>query len=141
MGPMSGGQPGSMAYPNGMIGQMPNPSSGQSMFSNDIFGVPTNMTAMEMMNSELMQQTLMNQKQAVISESQTPTMPFPQVLQQKETLTWIEWFCSLEGHEFLLKVDVEFIKDKINLICLNDKALGMMVDKKRMTDCLRLLLA
>lgn len=69
MGPMPGGQPGSMAYPNGMIGPMPNPSPGQSMFSNDIFGVPTNMTAMEMMNSELMQQTLMNQNQAVISES------------------------------------------------------------------------
>lgn len=68
-------------------------------------------------------------------------MPFPQVLQQKETLTWIEWFCSLEGHEFLLKVDVEFIKDKINLICLNDKALGILVEKKRMTDCMRLLLA
>lgn len=56
-------------------------------------------------------------------------------------MTWIEWFCSLEGHEFLLKVDNDFIKDKINLICLNDKAMGIQIDKKRLADCLRLLLA
>ena len=56
-------------------------------------------------------------------------------------MTWIEWFCSLEGHEFLLKVDNNFIKDKINLICLIDKTMGIQIDKKRQADCLRLLLA
>jgi hypothetical protein len=68
-------------------------------------------------------------------------MQFPQVQPEKPKLTWIEWFCSLEGHDFLLKVDTEFIKEKMNLICLNDKAYGVNIDKKRMADCMRLLLA
>ena len=28
---------------------------------------------------------------------------------------WINWFCSLEGHEFLVEVDEDFIKDSFNL--------------------------
>jgi hypothetical protein len=28
---------------------------------------------------------------------------------------WIQWFCSLEGHEFLVDVDEEFIRDPFNL--------------------------
>ena len=27
---------------------------------------------------------------------------------------WIQWFCSLEGHEFLVDVEEEFIKDSFN---------------------------
>ena len=27
---------------------------------------------------------------------------------------WVQWFCSLEGHEFLVEVDEEFLKDKFN---------------------------
>jgi hypothetical protein len=50
-----------IGYPNAMMAGMQNGGQGQSMFSNDIFGVPTNMSAMEMMNSELMQKTLLNQ--------------------------------------------------------------------------------
>lgn len=76
-----------------------------------------------------------------MSESEIPTMPFPQVHSEKPKMTWIDWFSSLEGHDFLLTVDRQFIKDKINLICLNDKAYGIHIDKKRMGECLRLLLS
>jgi hypothetical protein len=73
-------------------------------------------------------------------ESDVPSMAFPQQ-PEKPRVTWIEWFSTLEGHEFLLQVDRQFIKDKINMICLNDKALGVHIDKKRMGECLRLLLS
>ena len=32
-----------------------------------------------------------------------------------EELSWIEWFCSLEGNELLLEVNKEFIEDEFNL--------------------------
>ena len=28
---------------------------------------------------------------------------------------WIQWFCSLEGHEFLVDIDEDFLKDPFNL--------------------------
>lgn len=28
---------------------------------------------------------------------------------------WIQWFCSLEGHEFLTDIDEEFIRDPFNI--------------------------
>lgn len=28
---------------------------------------------------------------------------------------WIKWFCSLEGHEFLVDIDEEYIRDQFNL--------------------------
>ena len=28
---------------------------------------------------------------------------------------WIQWFCSLEGHEFLVDIDEEFIRDPFNI--------------------------
>ena len=28
---------------------------------------------------------------------------------------WIQWFCSLEGHEFLTEIDEDFLKDPFNL--------------------------
>jgi casein kinase II subunit beta len=68
-------------------------------------------------------------------------MTFPQGQTEKPRLSWIEWFCSLEGHDFLFKVDTDFIKDRINLICLNDKAIGINFDKKRIGECLKLLLS
>ena len=72
-----------------------------------------------MLNSEiLLQKTMLSQNQ--ISETELTPMAYP--VQEKPKLTWIEWFCSLEGHEFLVKVDADFIKDKMNIICLNDKA-------------------
>lgn len=112
------------------------------MFTNDIFGLPTGANPMDMMNSELIQKTMLG-GQSATNDRDFSKSGFPDFSPafEKPKLSWIEWFCSLEGHEFLLKVDAEFIKDKMNLICLNDRTLGITFDKKRMADCMRLLLA
>lgn len=34
---------------------------------------------------------------------------------------WIQWFCSLEGNEFLVEVEEEFIRDQFNLYGLKHK--------------------
>ena len=28
---------------------------------------------------------------------------------------WIQWFCDLEGHEFFVEVEIEYIKDTFNI--------------------------
>ena len=28
---------------------------------------------------------------------------------------WVKWFCSLEGHDFLVEVEESFMKDAFNL--------------------------
>jgi hypothetical protein len=28
---------------------------------------------------------------------------------------WIQWFCSLEGHDYMVEVDADYIKDPFNL--------------------------
>eukprot|EP00347_Sterkiella_histriomuscorum_P009401 403341355 len=33
---------------------------------------------------------------------------------QMESISWIEWHCSLEGHQFLAQVDTQFIRDNFN---------------------------
>jgi hypothetical protein len=32
-----------------------------------------------------------------------------------EEMTWVQWFCSLPGHEFFCEVSEEFIDDDFNL--------------------------
>ena len=52
---------------------------------------------------------------------------------------WIQWFCSLEGHEFLVEVDLEYIRDPFNL-----KSLQLALPnlgKDRLRTCLRMVLA
>jgi hypothetical protein len=34
---------------------------------------------------------------------------------------WIQWFCSLEGNEFFVEVEEEFIRDPFNLYGLKHK--------------------
>jgi hypothetical protein len=52
-------------------------------------------------------------------------------------LTWMQWFLSLEDHEFLVEVEIEFIKDKFNLIGLK----AFLPSKERYKECLRLILS
>ena len=28
---------------------------------------------------------------------------------------WIQWFCGLDGHEFLVDIDLDFIRDPFNI--------------------------
>ena len=56
-------------------------------------------------------------------------------------MSWIEWFCALEGHDFLVSVQSSFIKDTMNMICINDSTLGLQIDKKKLSECFRLLLS
>lgn len=49
---------------------------------------------------------------------------------------WIKWFCSLEGHEFLVEIDVEYIEDPFNLQGLQDT-----FAKDKMRTFLRLILS
>jgi hypothetical protein len=50
-------------------------------------------------------------------------------------LTWMQWFLSLEDHEFLVEVEAQFIKDKFNLIGLK----SFLPSKERYKECLRLI--
>lgn len=34
---------------------------------------------------------------------------------------WVQWFCSLEGNDFFVEVDEEFIKDQSNLYGLRHR--------------------
>lgn len=33
----------------------------------------------------------------------------------KKPENWISWFCALEGHEYMVEVDISFIRDPFNL--------------------------
>jgi len=37
------------------------------------------------------------------------------------TLGWIQWFCDLEGHEFFIEVDEDYIRDNFNLHGLRER--------------------
>ena len=34
---------------------------------------------------------------------------------------WISWFCDLEGHEFFVEVDADYIRDSFNLYGLKER--------------------
>lgn len=53
-------------------------------------------------------------------------------------LSWIDWFISLEGHEFLVPVPKEFFEDKFNLLKVEEE-LGLK--QARVKECLKLLLS
>jgi casein kinase II subunit beta len=44
---------------------------------------------------------------------------------------WIHWYCTLEGHEYLVEVDEEFIKDPFNLYGLSGSFAQMSKDKMK----------
>jgi len=51
-------------------------------------------------------------------------------------MTWIQWFCSIDGHEFLAEVDLTFIRDGFNLFGLNAH-----FTKEKLKKCLRMILS
>lgn len=55
----------------------------------------------------------------------------------RSQLTWVEWYSSLEGHDFLLVVDRDFLMDKFNFVGLADYGFKMSC----VPDALRLLLS
>jgi hypothetical protein len=66
----------------------------------------------------------------------------PKVLKREPT--WIEWFCQLENNKYVEQIDPQFIIDTANHIDLYQKSNSLnfqAINKKRFTDCLRLILA
>ena len=53
-------------------------------------------------------------------------------------LSWMEWFCSLEDHEFVTTVDRVFLSDKFNLLKLDKQVSFSGI---RFKDCLKLIAA
>ena len=53
----------------------------------------------------------------------------------KDTVhNWINWFCTLDGHEYMVDIDPEFIIDPHNLHCFDS------VSKDRFKKCLQMIL-
>ena len=52
------------------------------------------------------------------------------------TMGWIQWFCSLEGHEFLAEIDEEYIRDPFNLYGLQAN-----FTKEKFKTCLKMILS
>ena len=55
---------------------------------------------------------------------------------QNQQIGWIKWFCQLDGHEFLVEVDTDFIQDPFNLQGLQER-----FTKEKMKTCLRMILS
>ena len=62
---------------------------------------------------------------------------FQKLPSQVQYSTWVQWYLSLEDHEFLVEVDRDFISDKFNLIKLKEN----FTSKDRFKECLRLLIS
>lgn len=62
---------------------------------------------------------------------------YPQIPQLPPNFGWIQWFLSMEDHEFFVEVDREYIEDKMNLLQLKSH----FPSKQRYKECLRLLLS
>lgn len=52
------------------------------------------------------------------SESAEENVDIDALSEEYSSMGWIQWFCSLEGHEFMVEIEEEFIKDNFNLVGL-----------------------
>ena len=52
------------------------------------------------------------------SESAEENVDIEALSDEAGSLGWIQWYCALEGHEFIVEVEEEFIKDPFNVIGL-----------------------
>lgn len=70
----------------------------------------------------------MQSQQLLLQSTSTHTLVFDNLENQlyddddSESGTgWISWFCDLEGHEFFVEIDEEYIRDNFNLHGLREK--------------------
>lgn len=52
---------------------------------------------------------------------------------------WINWFCALEGHEYMIEVDISFIRDPFNLYGLQSTMTSLTVEKFR--QCIKMIVS
>lgn len=58
--------------------------------------------------------------------------------------SWLQWYLSLEDHDFLVEVENDFMKDKFNLIKLRDGLFSTMMvpmSKTRFKEAIKLILS
>jgi len=46
-----------------------------------------------------------------------------------DAMGWIKWFCSLEGHEYMVEVDDTYIRDPFNLVGLQQQLPSLTKDR------------
>ena len=51
---------------------------------------------------------------------------------------WIQWFCALEGNEYIVEVDSEFILEPFNLKSLQEV---ITLPREKLRTCMRMILA
>lgn len=59
-------------------------------------------------------------------------------------LSWLDWFCELEEHQFVTKIDPDFVRDPTNSedFCKNATHLGFgPVTKSRLSELIALILS
>ena len=69
-----------------------------------------------------------------LSEGGPPNGPQVDDMEDNEMLSWIQWFCALEGQEFLVEVDPEFVKENLH-------GLQKKLNTKRFKECVKLILS
>ena len=55
------------------------------------------------------------------------------------TMGWIQWFCSLEGHEYMVEVDNDYIRDPFNLYGLQAQMTNL--SKEKFKQCIKMILS
>lgn len=94
------------------------------MFASHLRGSPVAPVGRETSNSELGDSQEEDEEEEDVSEDS-----------HFDDKTWVEWFCSLKGHEYFVEVEEEFIKDDFNLTGLSycphyERALDVILDNE-----------
>ena len=71
----------------------------------------------EMLNENDLEDIQDNQQQQIEENDSNSDNRFP----EPNDGGWIEWFCNMEGNEFFVEIDEEFIQNNKNLIGINCK--------------------
>ena len=53
-----------------------------------------------------------------------------------QNIGWIQWYCSLDGHEYMIEVEESFIRDQFNLYGLQQS-----MEKDKFKQCLKMILS